>query len=67
MSIFRRFVSYYKPYRNFFLMDTLCAVVLSVVDLSFPLILRRLPEGLFSGSVALLKNRTVPRFQRNRS
>ncbi len=52
MSIFRRFVSYYKPYRNFFLMDTLCAVVLSVVDLSFPLILRRLPEGLFSGSAA---------------
>ena len=50
MSIFRRFVSYYKPYKCFFIMDTVCAVVLSVVDLSFPLILRRLPEGLFSGS-----------------
>ena len=50
MSIFRRFVSYYKPYKRFFIMDTVCAVVLSVVDLSFPLILRRLPEGLFSGS-----------------
>ena len=50
MSIFRRFVSYYKPYKHFFIIDTVCAVVLSVVDLSFPLILRRLPEGLFSGS-----------------
>ncbi len=50
MSIFRRFVAYYKPYKSFFIMDTVCAVVLSVVDLSFPLILRRLPEGLFSGS-----------------
>lgn len=52
MSIFRRFVSYYKPYKNIFIMDTVCAVVLSVIDLSFPLILRWLPEGLFSGSAA---------------
>ncbi len=52
MSIFRRFVSYYKPYKNFFIMDTICAIVLSVIDLSFPLILRWLPEGLFSGSAA---------------
>lgn len=33
-------------------MDTICAIVLSVIDLSFPLILRWLPEGLFSGSAA---------------
>lgn len=52
MSIFRRFVSYYKPYKNIFVMDTICAVLLSVIDLSFPLILRWLPEGLFSGSAA---------------
>lgn len=52
MSIFRRFVSYYKPYKNIFIMDTICAVLLSVIDLSFPLILRWLPEGLFSGSAA---------------
>ena len=52
MSIFQRFVSYYKPYKNIFIMDTICAVLLSVIDLSFPLILRWLPEGLFSGSAA---------------
>ncbi len=52
MSIFRRFVSYYKPYKRFFIMDTICAVVLSIIDLSFPQILRWLPEGLFSGSAA---------------
>lgn len=49
MSIFKRFVSYYKPYKGFFIMDTLCAIVLSVIDLSLPQILRWLPEGLFSG------------------
>ncbi|MDD6023826.1 MAG: ABC transporter ATP-binding protein [Oscillospiraceae bacterium] len=50
MSILKRFVSYYRPYMAFFLMDIFCAVVLSVIDLSFPQILRWLPEGLFSGS-----------------
>ena len=50
MSVFRRFLSYYKPYRHFFVMDTICAIVLSIIDLSFPQIIRRLPEGLFSGA-----------------
>lgn len=50
MSIFRRFVSYYKPYKKFFVMDMLCAVVLCIIDLVFPQLLRWLPEGLFSGA-----------------
>ena len=49
MSILKRFVSYYKPYRKFFFVDILCAVVLSVIDLSFPQFVRWLPEGLFAG------------------
>ena len=52
MSILKRFVSYYKPYRHLFYMDCLCATVLCIIDLSFPQILRWLPEGLFSGSAA---------------
>ena len=50
MSIFKRFASYYKPYRHLFYLDCLCAMVLCIIDLSFPQILRWLPEGLFSGS-----------------
>ena len=50
MSIFKRFVSYYRPYRHLFYLDCLCAMVLCIIDLSFPQILRWLPEGLFSGS-----------------
>ena len=49
MSVFKRFISYYKPYKKLFLMDIFCAVLLSIIDLSFPQILRWLPEGLFSG------------------
>ncbi len=52
MSILKRFVSYYKPYRHLFYMDCLCATVLCIIDLSFPQILRWLPEGLFSGNAA---------------
>ena len=52
MSILKRFVSYYKPYRHLFYMDCVCATVLCIIDLSFPQILRWLPEGLFSGSAA---------------
>ena len=52
MSILKRFVSYYKPYRHLFYMDCLCATVLCIIDLSFPQILRWLPEGLFSGSAS---------------
>ena len=50
MSILKRFVSFYKPYRGLFYLDCVCAVLLCVIDLSFPQILRWLPEGLFSGS-----------------
>ena len=52
MSILKRFVSYYKPYRHLFYLDCLCATVLCIIDLSFPQILRWLPEGLFSGNAA---------------
>jgi ATP-binding cassette subfamily B protein len=52
MSIFQRFVAYYRPYKKLFYADIFCAVLLSVIDLSFPQILRWLPEGLFSGSAA---------------
>ena len=47
MRIFKKFVSYYKPYCFLFYMDLFCALVVSVIDLSFPLILKTLVEGLF--------------------
>ena len=47
MYTFKKFVSYYKPYRFLFYMDLFCALVVSVVDLSFPVILKTLTLGLF--------------------
>ena len=39
MSTFKRFLQYYKPYKGIFFMDLFCALIMCIVDLSFPLIL----------------------------
>ena len=38
MSTFKRFLQYYKPYKGIFFMDLFCALIMCIVDLSFPLI-----------------------------
>ncbi|MDC7124119.1 MAG: ABC transporter ATP-binding protein [Spirochaetales bacterium] len=49
MQNFKKFVSYYKPYRFLFYLDLFCALIVSIVDLSFPQILNVLNRGLFLG------------------
>lgn len=48
MSIFRQFISYYKPYRVLFYTDMFCAIIVSAIDLSFPMILSYLVNGMFT-------------------
>ncbi|MEN6413944.1 MAG: ABC transporter ATP-binding protein [Veillonellales bacterium] len=52
MSIFTRFIQYYRPYRWLFFSDLFCAVVVSLVDLAFPQILYFLTHGVFTHSAA---------------
>lgn len=47
MKLIRKFIPYYKPYIGVFLMDLLCATILSVIDLAFPQFLRVLRGTLF--------------------
>lgn len=37
-SAFTRFVSYYKPHLNYFILDMCCALFISIVDIAYPLI-----------------------------
>ena len=54
--MFKRFLSYYKPQMGLFVADTVCALVLAGVDLSFPIILRNLTGGLFTqGEAAIMQ------------
>lgn len=39
MNTFQHFVSYYKPYKKVFFLDLLCASIISIIDILFPLIL----------------------------
>ena len=59
MRIFKKFIKYYKPYRFLFYMDLFCAFLVSVVDLSFPLILNILNRGLFMGEAQNIINTIV--------
>lgn len=47
MQIIKKFIGYYKPYRDVFFLDMLCAVIISVIDLAFPQILNYLNDTLF--------------------
>ncbi len=50
MKLIRKFIPYYKPYIGIFVMDLICASILSVIDLTFPQFLRILRATLFMQS-----------------
>ncbi|NLG93581.1 MAG: ABC transporter ATP-binding protein [Clostridiales bacterium] len=57
MSIFRKFIKYYKPYRALFYFDMFCALIVSAIDVAFPQILNFLVKGLFTqGTQIILKS-----------
>ncbi len=47
MDLIKRFIPYYKPYIGIFILDLICASILSVIDLTFPQFLRILRSTLF--------------------
>ncbi len=47
MKLIKKFIPYYKPYIGVFLLDLLCASILSIIDLAFPQFLRILRSTLF--------------------
>ena len=48
-SPLRIFLSYFKPHRALFALDMSCAVIVSLVDLAFPLVTRRAMYDLLPG------------------
>ena len=47
MSVFKRFIRYYAPYKWLFYADLCCAVVVSVIDLAFPQLLKLFTKDTF--------------------
>lgn len=48
MAILKKFIKYYKPYKYLFYADIMCALIVSIIDLSFPQILNYLAKNLFT-------------------
>ena len=56
MHTIKKFIAYYGPYKAVFFIDLLCAAMISLVDLSYPQILRTLTNTLFTeDSSAILR------------
>lgn len=47
MNTLEKFISYYKPYKKMFFMDMFCALILSVIDLLFPIIVKYLLNDIY--------------------
>ncbi|WP_022764152.1 ABC transporter ATP-binding protein [Butyrivibrio sp. XPD2006] len=57
MKLIKKFIPYYKPYIGVFLMDLLCASILSIIDLTFPQFLRILRSTLFLEESSVILSR----------
>ncbi len=56
MKTLKKFLAYYKPYRSVLILDLFCACFISLVDVFYPQILRRLTQTLFmQDSAQILK------------
>lgn len=56
MSTLKYFISFYKPYKGMFFTDLFCAVIISVIDIVYPLIFNACASGLFlESSASILK------------
>ena len=47
MKLIKKFIPYYKPFIGVFILDLICATILSIIDLTFPQFLRILRATLF--------------------
>ncbi|PJI06747.1 MULTISPECIES: ABC transporter ATP-binding protein [Clostridium] len=56
MYMLKKFVKYYKPYKFLFFTDMFCALIVSLVDLSFPIILSYLSKNFFVKDKAIVLN-----------
>lgn len=50
MWMFKKFLSYYRPYKKVFILDLIAAVILSSVDLIFPMVSRKIINEYIPGA-----------------
>ena len=49
-EVIRRFFAYYRPYRGLFILDFSCAIVVAILELSFPIFVNQVVDQLLPGN-----------------
>lgn len=60
MYTLKKFIRYYGPYKTVFFLDLLCAAIISLVDLTFPQILRTLTATVFTEEPSTILKALLP-------
>jgi ATP-binding cassette, subfamily B, bacterial len=59
MNTLRKFIRYYKPHRFLFYTDLFCALIVSIIDLSFPQILNYLTQNIYTQDKSIILHALV--------
>lgn len=59
MHVFKKFIEYYKPYKAMFIIDLLCALIISIIDLIFPQLLNYCNNYIFNQDSNYIMNAII--------
>lgn len=60
MHTLKKFIPYYSPYRAVFVLDLICAAMISLIDLAYPQILRTMTKTVFAGKSSAILQALLP-------
>ena len=60
MHTLKKFIPYYSPYKAVFVLDLICAAVISLIDLAYPQILRTMTKTVFAGKSSAILQVLLP-------
>lgn len=60
MHTLKKFIPYYSPYKAVFVLDLICAALISLIDLAYPQILRTMTKTVFAGKSSAILQVLLP-------
>lgn len=60
MHTLKKFILYYSPYKAVFVLDLICAAMISLIDLAYPQILRTMTKTVFAGKSSAILQVLLP-------
>ena len=60
MHRLKKFIPYYSPYKAVFVLDLICAAMISLIDLAYPQILRTMTKTVFAGKSSAILQVLLP-------